>query len=211
MLTRSACGRVLSRPWARPVAHTDGCCRWTPRESPPNGNWHRHPLSCWIPPAILRTITPLPPAAVCLPEKPVVSACRCLRVTSTCGRRPPHVFSWRPRSPASIGSWQPVPGHCAMGISACNRTASTCLPSTGSSCFFWKKTLAVEAAGGGMDSSTFAERWVDLMLASDPLLQGFSELAPAVQVRERGFMINSVKGFAGYLASLKKIPISNFE
>jgi glyoxylase-like metal-dependent hydrolase (beta-lactamase superfamily II) len=76
---------------------------------------------------------------------------------------------------------------------------------------FWKKTLAVEAAGGGMDSSTFAERWVDLMLASDPLLQGFSELAPTVQVRERGFMINSVKGFAGYLASLKKVPISNFE
>lgn len=66
---------------------------------------------------------------------------------------------------------------------------------------FWEKTLDVEAAEGGMDSADFADRWVDLMLAVDPLLEGFSQLAPAVQDRERGFLINSVKGFAGYLAS----------
>jgi hypothetical protein len=57
-----------------------------------------------------------------------------------------------------------------------------------------------------MDSADFADRWVDLMLAEDPLLDGFSQLAPDVQERERGFLTNSVKGFAGYLASLKKDP-----
>lgn len=76
---------------------------------------------------------------------------------------------------------------------------------------FWEKRLAAEAAGGGMDSADFANRWVDLLLAEDPLLNGFSQLAPEVQDRERGFLRNSVKGFAGYLASLKAIPISNFE
>ncbi len=76
---------------------------------------------------------------------------------------------------------------------------------------FWEKTLAVEAAGKDMDPEDVANRWVDLLLAEDPLLRGFSQLAPAVQVRERGFLRNSVKGFAGYLASLKEIPITDFE
>jgi glyoxylase-like metal-dependent hydrolase (beta-lactamase superfamily II) len=65
---------------------------------------------------------------------------------------------------------------------------------------FWKKTLASEVAEGGMDSTDVAHRWVDLLLAEDPRLHGFSQLAPEVQVRERGFLLNSVKGFAGYLA-----------
>ena len=68
---------------------------------------------------------------------------------------------------------------------------------------FWEKRLAVEAAGGGMESADFADRWVDALLVEDPLLHGFSQLAPEVQARERGFLRNSVKGFAGYLASLE--------
>ncbi len=76
---------------------------------------------------------------------------------------------------------------------------------------FWQETLAVEAAGQDRDSADAANRWVDLLLTKDPLLRGFSQLAPAVQVRERGFLRNSVKGFAGYLASLKEIPISGGE
>jgi hypothetical protein len=62
-----------------------------------------------------------------------------------------------------------------------------------------------------MDFADFVNRWVDLLLDEDPLLRGFSQLAPEVQARERGFLRNSVKGFAGYLAGLKEIPISNFE
>ena len=76
---------------------------------------------------------------------------------------------------------------------------------------FWEKRLAAEAAGGGMESADFANRWVDLLLAEDPLLHGFSQLAQEVQVRERGFLRNSVRGFAGYLASREENSISNFE
>jgi hypothetical protein len=68
---------------------------------------------------------------------------------------------------------------------------------------FWEKTLAAEVGGGGADSTAALNRWVDLLLAQDPLLDGFSQLAPEVQVRERGFLRNSVRGFAGYLASLE--------
>jgi glyoxylase-like metal-dependent hydrolase (beta-lactamase superfamily II) len=66
---------------------------------------------------------------------------------------------------------------------------------------FWERTLAVEVAGMDENSADVANRWVDLLLAKDPLLHGFSQLPPEVQVRERGFLRNSVKGFAGYLAS----------
>ncbi|MBC2711618.1 MAG: MBL fold metallo-hydrolase [Desulfosarcina sp.] len=72
---------------------------------------------------------------------------------------------------------------------------------------FWNKTLETEAAGGGMDASDFADRWVDLLLAADPLLHGFSQLAPDVRARERGFLLNSVKGFAGYLAGLNRTDL----
>ena len=72
---------------------------------------------------------------------------------------------------------------------------------------FWKKTLGVEAADGSMDAADSANRWVDLLLSMDPLLHGFSQLAPEVQVRERVFLLNSVKGFAGYLASLQENSI----
>jgi glyoxylase-like metal-dependent hydrolase (beta-lactamase superfamily II) len=73
--------------------------------------------------------------------------------------------------------------------------------------FFWKRALAVEAVGVGMDSLDLVNRWVDLLLEKDPLLHGFWQLAPEVQIRERGFLRNSVKGFAGYLASLEETRI----
>jgi glyoxylase-like metal-dependent hydrolase (beta-lactamase superfamily II) len=68
---------------------------------------------------------------------------------------------------------------------------------------FWAKTLVAQVDGGGTEPAAFVDRWVDLLLAQDPLLRGFSQLAPDVQVRERSFLLNSVKGFAGYLASLE--------
>jgi glyoxylase-like metal-dependent hydrolase (beta-lactamase superfamily II) len=64
----------------------------------------------------------------------------------------------------------------------------------------WERTLAARVAEGDGGNNGFADRWVDLMLKEDPLLRGFAQLAPAVQVRERSFLLNSVKGFAGYLA-----------
>ncbi len=68
---------------------------------------------------------------------------------------------------------------------------------------FWEKTLATAIGGGGADPTASVNRWVDLLLAQDPLLRGFSQLAPAVQIRERSFLCNSVKGFVGYLANLE--------
>jgi glyoxylase-like metal-dependent hydrolase (beta-lactamase superfamily II) len=42
----------------------------------------------------------------------------------------------------------------------------------------------------------------DHLLANDPLLKGFADLAPDVQLRERNFMANSIKGYWGYLNSM---------
>ncbi len=67
---------------------------------------------------------------------------------------------------------------------------------------FWEKTLAADVDWRGTDPADFANRWVDLLLERDPMLHGFLQLAPEVQVRERSFLVNSVKGFAGYLADL---------
>lgn len=65
----------------------------------------------------------------------------------------------------------------------------------------WKQLLTDRVAGRGDDPSDAADRWVDLLLAEDPLLRGFGQLTPAMQARERSFLRNSVKGFAGYLTS----------
>jgi len=42
------------------------------------------------------------------------------------------------------------------------------------------------------------------LLDNDPLLAGFVHLPPEVQQRERGFMLNSIKGYWGYLAGNSK-------
>ena len=69
---------------------------------------------------------------------------------------------------------------------------------------FWYRILGTEASGEGMESEVVANRWVNLLLAKDRLLHGFAQLPPEVQAREQGFLLNSVKGFSGYLASLKE-------
>jgi len=42
------------------------------------------------------------------------------------------------------------------------------------------------------------------LLAEDPLLQAFHGLSPDVTQREEGFLMNSIRGFTGYLADKKK-------
>ena len=68
---------------------------------------------------------------------------------------------------------------------------------------FWETILGAEAASQGADARSDVENWVDLMLHTDPLLRSFGLLPPEVQNRERGFLVNSAKGFAGYLESKK--------
>ncbi len=43
------------------------------------------------------------------------------------------------------------------------------------------------------------EPCLNLLLEKDPLLAGWKYLEPDVQKRERGFLYNSIRGFAGYL------------
>ena len=44
----------------------------------------------------------------------------------------------------------------------------------------------------------------DHLLGADPLLAGFASLSHAARQRERGFLLNSIKGYWGYLASSEK-------
>jgi glyoxylase-like metal-dependent hydrolase (beta-lactamase superfamily II) len=70
---------------------------------------------------------------------------------------------------------------------------------------FWGKTLAAARNERHSGSQENFEGLVDLMLRNDPNLTGFVQLAPEVQERERGFLLNSVKGFVGYLAQCREM------
>ncbi|BBO75015.1 MBL fold metallo-hydrolase [Desulfosarcina widdelii] len=69
---------------------------------------------------------------------------------------------------------------------------------------FWKKTLGSALNEGNSDLQQDYEGLVDLMLYKDPNLKGFKQLPPEVRGRERGFLLNSVKGFVGYLAHCRE-------
>ena len=69
---------------------------------------------------------------------------------------------------------------------------------------FWYAQIRVKTARKGVVPIDDVDRLVDMLLADDPHLRGFSQLAPEVQARERIFLHNSVKGFAGYLVDRRK-------
>jgi glyoxylase-like metal-dependent hydrolase (beta-lactamase superfamily II) len=54
--------------------------------------------------------------------------------------------------------------------------------------------------GGDVDGD-LADRCVDTLLAQDQHLSGFGRLYPAARERERGFLLNSVRGMLGELAA----------
>lgn len=62
--------------------------------------------------------------------------------------------------------------------------------------FRWKELIAEEIAseGGGL-----VERCIQRILATDPNLQAFRSMPRNVQMRERYFLSNSVKGYIGFL------------
>lgn len=72
---------------------------------------------------------------------------------------------------------------------------------------FWRDFLAqrIGQDGSGDDPSALA-RLCNALLVEDDRLAGFSDFSPGVQRRERGFLINSVKGFSGYLQALSDNP-----
>jgi glyoxylase-like metal-dependent hydrolase (beta-lactamase superfamily II) len=63
----------------------------------------------------------------------------------------------------------------------------------------WKKIIGKEIENSKGD---FLTSCFNRLLKEDPLLAGFSHMAPSVQKREQGFIINSIKGYEGYLESI---------
>ena len=95
-----------------------------------------------------------------------------------------------------------APANLCYGHFGMQSEGSTLLARHRRQLLFWEQTLAAEARRRDIFSDESADGCVDLMLASDPNLEGFAQLPTAVQERERGFLRNSVKGFTGHLASL---------
>jgi glyoxylase-like metal-dependent hydrolase (beta-lactamase superfamily II) len=66
----------------------------------------------------------------------------------------------------------------------------------------WREIIAAEIPYD--EPADFLDRCTERLLAKDPLLAGYATMAPLIQERERGFMRNSIKGFAGYLEAMSK-------
>jgi glyoxylase-like metal-dependent hydrolase (beta-lactamase superfamily II) len=67
--------------------------------------------------------------------------------------------------------------------------------------FFWKKIVRDETKRKTpADGVGFFEACLERLLKEDSLMAGYFQMAPAVQEREKGFLRNSIKGFAGYLS-----------
>ncbi len=60
----------------------------------------------------------------------------------------------------------------------------------------WERLIREEMQRAGGD---LLERCAETLLARDPRLEAFGSLSPAAQERERFFMLNSIRGFLGYL------------
>jgi len=63
----------------------------------------------------------------------------------------------------------------------------------------WKKIITKEMEE---DNGDFLASCFNRLLKEDPLLAGFSHINPSAQNREQRFIINSIKGFEGYLRSV---------
>ncbi|MBW2367251.1 MAG: MBL fold metallo-hydrolase [Deltaproteobacteria bacterium] len=65
----------------------------------------------------------------------------------------------------------------------------------------WRKIIGEVLAISGVEDPVALA--LGRLLAADDNLSAYSGMAPAVQSRERGFLINSIKGFIGYLESCR--------
>jgi len=67
----------------------------------------------------------------------------------------------------------------------------------------WRQVIAAQMDQDARDD--FLPRCLAQLLQEDALLAGYYRMAPLIQQREKGFLFNSIRGFAGYLSSgLKK-------
>lgn len=63
----------------------------------------------------------------------------------------------------------------------------------------WHAMIIPLHAAAGEDRNAAQEACRDYLLANDPLMAGFTKLSADVQARENNFLMNSVRGFWGYL------------
>ena len=66
----------------------------------------------------------------------------------------------------------------------------------------WKALIQSFKDKAANDNEAAIHACCDYLTARDPLLVRFAQLEPKVQQRERGFLINSIKGFWGYLSAI---------
>lgn len=64
----------------------------------------------------------------------------------------------------------------------------------------WRDIIAAQMPC--VDQNDFLERCSKRLFEADNMLAGYGDMTPRVQERERGFMYNSIRGFAGYLKSV---------
>ncbi len=64
----------------------------------------------------------------------------------------------------------------------------------------WRRVIAAEMAHSAHDD--FFARCLTHLLQEDPSLSGFHHMDPPIQQRERGFLLNSIRGFAEYLKTV---------
>ena len=63
----------------------------------------------------------------------------------------------------------------------------------------WHRLLSEKVQQTPKHDEAFISSCIDFLLRKDQLLAGFTEMSAPVQIRERDFLKNSVKGFVGYL------------
>ncbi len=62
---------------------------------------------------------------------------------------------------------------------------------------FWKKIMENEMRN--IQDDNFFDMCMARLLKEDPLIQGYHAMDEPMKIRETGFLINSIKGFVGYL------------
>ncbi len=97
------------------------------------------------------------------------------------------------------------PRQICYGHTGMRRDAAGLLKSHRDQLQRWRKMVQPFFDGAqGADDMTVMAACRQHLLENDPLLAGFVHLPPAVRQRERGFMINALKGYWGYLQENRK-------
>jgi glyoxylase-like metal-dependent hydrolase (beta-lactamase superfamily II) len=66
----------------------------------------------------------------------------------------------------------------------------------------WREIIAAEISYD--QQADFLDRCTERLLKKDSLLASYPQMAPLIQQRERGFILNSIRGFAGDLEAASK-------